>query len=157
MTDEQPSRLFAEREHAELIRGLNQIHELARSIGHVATPLVADRMIDVMHWIDRTLEPHLAWEDAWLYPEIDRRTATPWATRAARFDHSQLRSRVERLRFERVGFTADLEGARDALQADLFAFEGLVRAHVEREEQFLLPLLDEPAMPDRDAAVAARA
>jgi len=148
MTDEQPTRLFAEREHLDLVRGLNRIHEVAGSICTSPTPDASAEILEVLHWIDQLLRPHLAWEDRWLYPEIDRRLATPWATRAARFDHAQLRSYVERLRFDRVGLTADLHGTRETLRADLFALEALLRAHIEREEQFLLPLLDEPVTVD---------
>ncbi|HET7030932.1 MAG TPA: hemerythrin domain-containing protein [Candidatus Limnocylindrales bacterium] len=155
MTIEQPARLFAQREHGELIRGLNRIRDLACSIGHVPTAEVSDGVITVVHWIEHTLWPHLAWEEHWLYPEIELRLETPWATRAARFDHGQLRERSDRLRFDRLGLTADLHGAREELRGDLFGFEALVRAHIEREEQFLLPLLDEPVTTELDPAAVA--
>ena len=60
-------------------------------VGHRPTPELSAHVLDVLHWLDGTLGPHIAWEEAWLYPEIDARTGTPWATRAARFDHRQIR------------------------------------------------------------------
>jgi iron-sulfur cluster repair protein YtfE (RIC family) len=146
MTDEQPARLFAEGEHHELVRGLNRIRDVATGIGRVATPELSVEVIDVLHWLEATFEPHLAWEDRWLYPEIDRRLGTPWATRAARFDHHQIRTLAERLRGDRTRLGEDLHTAHEELRADLFGLAALILAHMEREERFLLPLLDEPPL-----------
>ncbi len=60
-------------------------------IGGWLTPEQSVRVLGVLDWLERELEPHIAWEESWLYPEIDARTGTPWATRAARFDHGQIR------------------------------------------------------------------
>jgi hemerythrin-like domain-containing protein len=152
MTDEQPDRLFAEREHLELARGLNRIHEVASHVDHVATPTLSDELIDVVHWLDRTLEPHLAWEDRWLYPEVERRLGTPWATCAARFEHGTIRGLGDRLREDRLALPTDLHAAREELRAHLFGLETLVRTHVEWEERYLLPVLDEPALELADAS-----
>lgn len=145
MTDEQPARLFAEQEHHELVRGLNRIHEVASGIDRVATPTLSDELIDVVHWIERTVEPHLAWEDRWLYPEIERRLATPWATCAARFEHGAIRGLGDGIRKDRIALGTDLHAAREDLRAHLFGFETLLRTHIEWEERFLVPVLDEPA------------
>ena len=143
MTNGQPSKLFAQRQHAELGRGLNRIHDLAVAIGREATPFVSADVIDVLGWLDRMLEPPLAWEDGWLFPEIDRRLGTPWATRSARVRPrpSPARPRPDPVR--PVQLALDPHGAREELRADLFGLEALVRAHIEREEQLLLPVLDD--------------
>jgi iron-sulfur cluster repair protein YtfE (RIC family) len=148
MPDAQPTRLFAERQHRELVRGLNAIHDLGMSIGHTATPVVSAGAIDILRWLDQTLEPHLAWEDAWLFPEIDRRLGTPWGTRAARFDHGLLRTAGANLRQHRLVLTSDVERG-EQLRSDLFGLEALVRAHIEREECLLFPILDEDARAER--------
>jgi hemerythrin-like domain-containing protein len=146
LTDEQPLRLFAEQEHQALGRGLNDIHELACAIGLEPSPQLSSDVSDVLIWIDRTLEPHIAWEDRWLYPEIERRTGTAWATRAAIFDHGQLRACADRLRRDRSTLPANPHDARNVLRKDLYALETMVRAHLEREERLLLPVLDEPVL-----------
>jgi iron-sulfur cluster repair protein YtfE (RIC family) len=135
---------FAEHEHRDLVRGINRIHDVACEIGRRATPDLSVDVLDVLIWVDRTLEPHIAWEEAWLYPEIDRRTGTPWATRTARFDHRQVLAMVARLRLDQQSFgrlrAPDLQAE---VRCHLFSLEALLRAHIEREERFLIPLLDE--------------
>ncbi|HEX5825696.1 MAG TPA: hemerythrin domain-containing protein [Candidatus Limnocylindrales bacterium] len=135
---------FAEHEHRDLARGINRIHDVACEIGRRATPDISVHVLDVLQWIDLTLEPHIAWEESWLYPEIDRRTGTQWATRAARFDHVQVRETAGRLHADESALIHDLGGDLQAeLRCHLFGLEALLRAHIEREERFLIPLLDD--------------
>ncbi len=143
---------FTEHEHRELVRGINRIHDVACEIGGWVTPEQSVRVLGILDWLDRELEPHIAWEESWLYPEIDARTGTPWATRAARFDHGQVREMATRLRADQHLLTQDRGRARlPELRCHLFGLEALVRAHIEREERYLMPLLAE------DAAAAPRA
>ena len=88
----QASQAFTEHQHRELKRGIDHIHDVACGIEGWVTPDLAIRVRDLLRWLDRELEPHVAWEDSFLYPEIDARTGSPWATRAARFDHRQIRA-----------------------------------------------------------------
>lgn len=135
---------FAEHEHRDLVRGINRIHDVACEIGRRPTPELSVDVLDVLHWLDRTLEPHVAWEEAWLYPNIDARTGTPWATRAARFDHQQVREMAGRLRTDQhlLGTSGGGDHQADA-RCHLFGLEALLRAHIEREERLLIPLLDD--------------
>lgn len=142
---------FTEHEHRDLARGINRIHDVACEIGRRPTPELSVDVLSVLRWLDATLAPHIAWEEAWLYPEIDRRLGTPWATRAARFDHRQVREMGARLRADQ-----HLLGSREAgdqqaeARCHLFSLEALLRAHIEREERFLIPILDD----DRSALQA---
>lgn len=135
---------FAEHEHRELVRGLNRIHDVACEIGQRPRLDVSVDVLNILAWLDATLGPHVAWEEGWLYPEIDARLQTPWATRAARFDHQQIRVMTARLRADQ-----HVLNSRDAVEAlvetrcHLFGLEALLRAHIEREERFLIPLLEE--------------
>jgi iron-sulfur cluster repair protein YtfE (RIC family) len=135
---------FIEHEHRELVRGINRVHEVACEVGRRASPELSVHVLDVLRWFDTTLEPHMAWEEAMLYPEIDDRAGTPWATRATRFDHEQIREMAARLRAGQhaLAHPAGTEPAVD-LRCRLFGLEALVRAHVEREERFLIPILSE--------------
>lgn len=139
-----PVWAFAEHEHRELVRGINQIHDLACGFGGRPTLELSAHLLGMLDWFDSTLMPHIAWEESWLYPEIDARLNTPWATRAARFDHQQLRTTAGRLRVDQHLLQG---GSSDELHAEirchLFSLEALLRAHIEREERFLIPLLDE--------------
>jgi Hemerythrin HHE cation binding domain len=114
------------------------------------------RVLDILGWVDRELEPHASWEDGWLYPEIDARTGTPWATRSARFDHRQIRDMAARLRVDRllVGDGGGHERIAE-LRCHLFGLEALLRAHIEREERFLIPLLADDASIRTEARIKA--
>src|SRR5512143_3141054 len=133
---------FSEHEHRELVRGIGRIHDIACEIGGWLTPEQSVGVLGILDWLDRELEPHIAWEESWLYPEIDARTGTPWATRAARFDHGQIRELANKLRADKHYLQQDRVGDRlPEMRCHLFALEALVRAHIDREERFLMPLL----------------
>lgn len=140
----QASQAFTEHQHRELKRGIDHIHDVACGIEGWVAPDLAIKVRDLLRWLDRELEPHVAWEDTFLYPEIDARTGSPWATRAARFDHWQVREAAARVRADEDLL---LRGGAPELLSDLrchlFGLELLIRAHIEREERFLIPLLDE--------------
>ena len=141
-----PARAFAEHEHRDLAPGINRLHDVACGIGRMATPDISIAVLDVLHWLDNVLEPHIAWEEGWLYPEVDARSGSGWATRAARFDHGQIRTLVARIREDRDALgRAERLDRHEELRCHLFALEALLRAHMEREERFLIPLLDEPS------------
>ncbi len=135
---------FAEHEHRDLARGINRIHEVACDIGSTSTREVSIHVLDLMAWLHDAVESHITWEETWLYPEIDKRLGTPWATRAARFDHQQIREVSTRLRTDQQHLSAGLAGEHGAeTRCHLFGLEALLRAHIEREERFLIPLLDD--------------
>jgi hemerythrin-like domain-containing protein len=134
---------FEEHEHRELVTGIARIHEAACDVGRRARSDLSLELLDVLDWARHTLEPHLAWEDGWLYPEIDRRIGTPWATRAARYDHAQIRTVTSRLEADEQALLRHEDADRDGrLRCHLFSLEALLTAHIEREDRFLLPLLD---------------
>jgi hemerythrin-like domain-containing protein len=139
-------RTFVEHEHRELVPGLSKIHEVACSVGSIPAIDLSRALREVMAWVDGVLRPHTAWEEQWLYPELDRRAGTRWATRLFQFEHGQIRDMTSRLDddhtrlFEFGHIGADVASIR----CHLFGLEALLRAHVEREERFLLPLLEEP-------------
>jgi hemerythrin-like domain-containing protein len=144
---------FEEHEHRGLVRGINLIHEVACQIGSLTSMEVSTHVLGVLAWLEGVLDPHVAWEEAWLFPEIDARTGTPWATRAARFDHQQLRSATGRLRADQTLPRGQATAAQMAeARCQLFGLEALLRAHIEREERFLVPLLNEPPLDSGRAA-----
>jgi hemerythrin-like domain-containing protein len=96
----------------------------------------------VLHWVDADLKPHMAWEESWLFPDTDDRTMPHWATRLVRFDHRQIAAQAERLRAHCAYGSPIPSSDISPLVADLAGFEALMRAHIEREERFLMPLLE---------------
>jgi iron-sulfur cluster repair protein YtfE (RIC family) len=135
---------FIEHEHLDLVRGINRIHEVACEVDHQATPMLSADVVGVLSWLETSLEPHMAWEEVMLYPEIDRRAGTTWATRAARFEHQQIREAVAAVRLGQKDLADhDAIDPRADVRCRMFALEALVRAHVEREERLLIPELNE--------------
>ena len=131
-------------EHHDLTRGVDLIHDAACDVGQVPSVMTALAIRDIVSWFEFQLRPHLAWEESWLYPRIERFTGTPWSTRAARFDHSQLIAALERVQAEELEALHGMGTERQAaIRCRLFALEALVRAHLELEERLLLPILSE--------------
>jgi iron-sulfur cluster repair protein YtfE (RIC family) len=139
-------RSFVDHEHEELVGGIDRMHEVACRLPVLPAPQVTARIDGVLRWVDQTLKPHMAWEETWLFPTIDVRAQTRWATRLVRFDHRQITQQAEHLMSHRLrlqhGPSAE---ALDEVRSDLFGLEALLRANLEREEAFLLPLLEREA------------
>jgi hypothetical protein len=136
---------FAEHEHRELARGLNHIHDIASEIPGWVAPELPTHLLGILDWLDGVLEPHLNWEESWLYPQLDKQTGTPWATRSARFDHEQIRRMAGRVRDDQHRLSDDSGGSTvlPEVRCHLFGLEALLRSHIEREERFLIPILAE--------------
>jgi hemerythrin-like domain-containing protein len=139
--DTKPEHGFASHEHRELAHGVDRMHEVGVLLG--TTDDLAAAALEIIHWVDAVLEPHARWEDRWLYPEIDRRAGTPWATKLMSFEHQQIRDAAHDLGRARTALR-ETHGPAAVIEvrARLFALEAIVRAHMAREERFLLPLLD---------------
>jgi iron-sulfur cluster repair protein YtfE (RIC family) len=147
-------RSFVDHEHRDLRPGLDRIHEVARAVGKVAAPDLSIVLLDILDWVDRVVEPHAAWEDSWLYPEFDRRAGTTWATKIMRFEHHQIRAAASRLEADRELLRHEPNHDQACeLVGHLMALEALLRSHVEREERFLIPLLDESGVPVASVAM----
>lgn len=148
---------FAEHEHVDLTRGIDRIHDVACAVGQLPTPVLSARVLDVLRWLDGMLAPHIAWEDAWLFPEIDARTGSPATTLAARFEHRQIREVIAQLRadhdrLDHHGVPGDMNATTGS---DLVRLEALIRAHLKREDRFLFPLLEEGRRSVQPRATAA--
>lgn len=138
-------RAFAGIEHRDLLPGLDRVVALAARVGHRAAPELAHDLHAVVRWFTETVEPHLLWEERWLYPELDRIAGTPWATRVARVEHACLRDLAARLDGDGplvLHQPTPEDAAR--LAGDLHALAAVLRTHMTVEQQVLLPLLDEP-------------
>ena len=149
-------RAFEEHEHRDLAQGLDHINDAGRQIGSGSRIDDIRRIGDVLRWSTDILASHIQWEESWLYPQVDALTGTPWATRAARFDHGQIRSLATRLRRdEELAIEGWSPGLADQVRSHLFAYEALLRSHIDREERLLLPVLAQGAVA-RDEAVVDR-
>ena len=101
---------------------------------------------EIRCWLRRDLLPHAAWEEAWLYPSLDREAGSPWTTRALRIEHQQIRELAVQLDRE---FDELNQHWNHRIVVELVAamarLEALINAHLAQEDRFVLPLLDEPS------------
>ncbi|CAN5698034.1 hypothetical protein BH24CHL5_BH24CHL5_06190 [soil metagenome] len=134
---------IARHEHREMTVGLDHLHEAVEHCWSDPAGL-ADTLRQTRMWIATVLEPHAIWEERVLYPTIDRYAGTPWATKAMRYEHRQIERASDTL--ERDVETLRSPGghaATCAISSRLAGLEALIRAHIEREDKFLMPLLGE--------------
>ena len=137
-----PEYAFTEHEHREFVPALNRIHDVASADGSLTSPDLMIALLEIVDWCQTVLEPHAKWEDRWLYSEFDRVAGTPWATKLMRHEHVQIREQIRRVAYDHEMLVRGSHTDRDlTLRGHLFALEALLRAHMEREERFLIPLL----------------
>jgi hypothetical protein len=138
---------FVEHEHDELEAGIDHVHQVACELPNLPANVMSSRVLGVLHWAERTLRPHMYWEESWLLPQLGDREGASWAARLVHFDHRQIVHLVERLSAHRRALERGGPSSAAALdvRCDLFALEALLRANLEREAMFLLPLIDADA------------
>ena len=139
---------FAAQEHRDLAVGLAHIDETIESARELTSAALWARLHHTLGWLKHEVEPHLAWEGTTLYPELDRIAGTPWATRLPRFEHNQIERAMAGLEKDSAGWFGRVTPQTDAdIVAHLSAIRALIAAHIEREDRFLLPLLDQRGAP----------
>ena len=133
-----------EHEHQRVRDGLANLQEvIARA--HALTRVESiDGVVRTLGWLRRELLPHAAWEEAWLYPQLDTIAATPWATRGLRLEHEQIREVARTLEHEFVLAESrwSVEQAYRLVVA-LTRLECLISAHLAQEQWLVRPLLDQ--------------
>lgn len=137
-------RRFLEQEHREIARGVNRLTDVAELAGSLSAADLGSTMQSLLDWLESSLEPHAAWEEQWLYPRLDERAASPWPTRLLRFEHAQIRRAITTLHDDRDALRREPTHRRLVdLRARLYGLDALIRAHLEREDRFLLPVVDD--------------
>lgn len=135
-------RTFAEHEHRELAAGIADLETVAGMAGQSAHEHLSAELRRVHQWYQIVLRPHAGWEEYVLYPEIDARAQTEWATRLMRYEHVQI-ARIAAL-IEHDINVAMAEPTHErvcAIRGHLYSLAALLRAHLEREDMFLMPVL----------------
>lgn len=140
-----------EQEHHRIRDGLAVIRETISRAHLLARPEAIDGVVRTLAWLRRDLLPHAAWEEAWLYPALDATASTPWATRALRFEHEQIRELATAL--EREFAAAEARWSTEQayrLVVALTRLETLVSAHLAQEAWFVQPLLEHQKVDNDD-------
>ena len=136
-------RRFIEQEHRRLRTGLANVQEAILAAHRWTQSEAMDDVVRTLHWLRRDVLPHAAWEEAWLYSHIDSVAGTPWATRALRFQHEQIREVATALENAYQLAHGHWTGEQTCrLVVALTRLEALVTAHLVQEERMVVPLLD---------------
>ena len=139
---------FEAQEHRDLARGLAHVDELIEHAPALSSEALWARLHETLRWLDREVRAHMAWEDRWLYPQLDEIAGTTWATRSPRAEHRQIETMIVTLQSDSerwLGHATPHTCA--AVVQHLSAIRAVLATHVEREERLLLPLLDDQARP----------
>lgn len=132
-----------EQEHRRVREGLANLEEAIGQAHLLTRPDAIDRVARTLAWLRRDLLPHAAWEEAWLYPRLDVIAQTPWATRAMRFEHEQIRELATTL--ERDFVAAESRWTNEQafrLVVAMTRLATLISAHLSQEQWFIGPLLE---------------
>ncbi len=136
-------RRILSHEHREIEHVVGRIEATAEMAGNLAARDLASALRSLLDSIEKTLLPHLDWEDNFCFPEMDRLAATPWATRLLRLQHQQIRQSVERLEADWLALRREPTHRQLVdLRARLYGLHALMSAHFEQEERVILPFLD---------------
>jgi hemerythrin-like domain-containing protein len=136
-------RRFVEEEHRRLRAGLANLEEAIADAHRLTQAQAMDRVVRTLAWLRRDVLPHAAWEEAWLYSHVDTQAGTPWATRALRFEHEQIREVATALETEFQAAHEHWTGEHAfRVVVALTRLETLVAAHLAQEERMVVPLLD---------------
>jgi hemerythrin-like domain-containing protein len=146
-------RRFLLQEHRDIGRGLNRLGDVAALAGTLAAVDLAPMVRTVVDWLEHSFLPHTAWEEEWLYPRLDQRAGSLWPGRVMRFEHDQIQRAIGDLAVERD--TLRHEPTHEdllRLRSRLYGLEAIIHAHLEREEHFLLPVLEAAESGSREPA-----
>ena len=144
MTQHQTAMLerhILDRAHRALDRLLAHIETTAEVAGTLEASALSGVVQSLLDDIDKTLLPHMEWEEQVCFPDTDRLAGTPWATRLLRLQHEQIRQHLEQLRVAGLGQIEPHQRAILELRAHLYELHGLLNCHLEQEEHALLTLL----------------
>ncbi len=143
-------------EHREVEDITGRVEAAAELAGNLAARDLDHTLRDALDAVERTFLTHTDWEDSFCYPEIDRIAGTPWATRALRFQHQQIRAHVDRLEADWLALRHEPTHRQLVdLRARLYGLAALLTAHFDQETHFVLPLLGDEGDEPRSAGLAA--
>lgn len=124
-------------EHRALLPELGVLRVAADAVGSAEA---VEQLELALRPVDRHLLPHMAAEDAVLYPAIDTLIASN-ATVGMHYDHNEIRRRVDTLKTLRRPPETDPTPPHQ-FQAALYGLDAVIRLHLDEEEQLYYPLLD---------------
>lgn len=127
-------------EHVEVKEHLAHIDQMIGSLSTAEPSAQRRTMAMVAKFLDEHIRKHAEWEEAKLYPAVDKRTHEgiyPF-TASMRYEHRIVGRGIDDLASRAQ--TETIDAIAFARAADRLV--GLIQAHFEEEEEVLLPILD---------------
>jgi hemerythrin-like domain-containing protein len=133
-SDQLPTQRFRQ-EHESLRRKILEIEEKSGSLNAKESSKRKIIQKEIVSFFDSEILPHAEWEENHLYQKVDEKSvAGEYSfTMTMRYDHKIIQRLIGNLRSES-------DPMRFARLSDQLL--GLLKAHFEKEEEVLLPILD---------------
>jgi iron-sulfur cluster repair protein YtfE (RIC family) len=145
-------------EHRALLPHLRGLETIADEVERWDGDEAAHVLGEIVQFLRAHLVPHAEAEEQVLYPAVEQAMAAPGATATMRADHTEIVARIDRLA-DTAATVADRWPepalARD-LTHQLVALSAILLLHFRKEEEVLLPVLDNTLSADDAAALFAR-
>lgn len=132
-------------EHRELVPYIADLRAVADSVGVAPLAELRLRLRAASDFLVSHLIPHALAEDEVLYPAVTAFVGTPVATATMSRDHQAVLALTTELAALRRLAEGDELRAQTAagLRRVLYGLHALIKVHFAKEEEILLPLLDE--------------
>jgi iron-sulfur cluster repair protein YtfE (RIC family) len=142
-------------EHRDLVPKLDALRVLGATLDSWEPGRTDVVLAEVISMLRHDLLPHARAEEAVLYPAVEQAMGAPGAMATMVADHREIARRVEAL----AGTAAAIEGKvprpdqLEDLRAQLLGLWAILLLHLEKEEDILLPVLDEHLSADEARAL----
>jgi hemerythrin-like domain-containing protein len=127
-------------EHVEIKEHLGHLDTMIGTLPSAPAEARQRTMKQVVKFLDEHIREHAEWEEAHLYPTVDKRTLAgpnPF-TASMRYEHRIVGRSIDAL--AKMANDPNASPVTFARSADRLL--GLISAHFEEEEEVLLPILD---------------
>lgn len=132
-------------EHRDLLPHLRALDTAADEVDQWDRDEATHVLGEILDFLRGHLVPHATAEEHVLYPAVEQAMAAPGATATMRADHAEIVARIDRLAETAAGVGErwpDAALARD-LAHQLVGLSAILQLHFRKEEEVLLPVLDE--------------
>lgn len=145
-------------EHRDLLPHLTGLDTTAARLDGLDAADARRELDDTVAFLRGHLVPHAGAEEAVLYPAVETAMGAPGATDTMRADHTEIVARIDRLADAARSIEErwpDAELTRDLVH-QLVGLSAILGLHFRKEEEVLLPVLDEHLSDDEASALFAR-
>lgn len=132
-------------EHRDLVPKLDALRVLATELDSENRAATKGKLEEVVSMMRQDLLPHARAEEAVLYPAVEHAMHAPGAMATMIADHREIARRIEALAGMTtvLGDRAPRPDQLEDLRAQILGLWAILLLHFEKEEDVLLPVLDE--------------